>query len=76
MQGRRVYPGDEGHLRLAEGDYGWDADGLFQCRPPGADVGTLDGHTVTEHEDGTATVEPSIFGPRFHGWLRRGVWTS
>lgn len=38
-------------------------------------------HTVVEHEDGTITVSPSIDFSKttpgaFHGWLRRGVWTS
>jgi hypothetical protein len=33
-------------------------------------------HTVTEHEDGTITVEPSLVMPDgWHGWLRRGVFT-
>jgi hypothetical protein len=36
-------------------------------------------HTVTEHEDGTITVSPSILDERpgcgtYHGWLERGVW--
>lgn len=32
-------------------------------------------HTVTEHEDGTITVEPSlVFSNGWHGWLRRGVF--
>jgi hypothetical protein len=33
-------------------------------------------HTVTEHEDGTITVHPSIVTPTWHGWLDRGVWRS
>jgi hypothetical protein len=36
-------------------------------------------HTVTEHEDGTITVDPSVCfdGPGksgFHGFLKAGVW--
>lgn len=38
-------------------------------------------HSVTEHEDGTITVSPSIDlsqrDPTFwHGWLERGVFRS
>jgi hypothetical protein len=74
MIGRRVYPDAEGRLSLAEGDYGKDVRGLWHVRPPGAHAGELDGHQVTEHEDGTVTVAPSISGPDFHGYLERGVW--
>jgi hypothetical protein len=33
-------------------------------------------HTVTEFEDGTITVYPSIVTPSWHGWLENGVWRS
>ena len=38
-----------------------------------------DVHSVTEHDDGTITVSPSVDLSRFrpggwHGWLRRGVF--
>jgi len=33
-------------------------------------------HHVTEHEDGTITVSPSIITRTWHGWLKRGIWTS
>ena len=42
-------------------------------------------HTVTEHDDGTITVSPSIFchnggedgrQPCWHGFLEHGVWRS
>lgn len=39
--------------------------------------GCITTHTVTEHEDGTVTVSPSILDPApggWHGWLERGVW--
>ena len=75
VPGRRVYPNADGHLLLAEGDYGIDRDGLWLLRPPGSGAGALDGHTVEEHEDGTITVSPSLDGPGFHGYLRRGVWS-
>lgn len=40
------------------------------------------GHTVTEHDDGTITVSPSILstvedhGHDWHGYLERGVWRA
>ena len=93
MTGRRVYPSVDGELRLAEGDYGRDGRGHWYCWPPATPeecCGILDGHQVTEHEDGTITVSPSIFieytvgvlsgeaGPRtsWHGFLERGVWRA
>lgn len=42
----------------------------------GCVLGRLDrNHTVTEHDDGTITVEPSlVMNNGWHGWLRRGVF--
>ncbi len=84
MQGRRVYPREDGHLYLAEGDYGFDKNfGAWMCRAPGTHGGNLGNHQVTEHEDGTITVSPSILISDFdksgnpvtwHGYLERGVW--
>lgn len=78
MQGRRVYPNAEGHLGLAEGDYGLDPDAGWMVRPPGCHAGGINKHTVTEHEDGTITVSPSILlddgRVKWHGYLERGVW--
>lgn len=39
----------------------------------------LSRHDITEHEDGTITVSPSILwqhhsGRTWHGYLERGVW--
>ena len=34
MIGARIYPDAEGRLRLAEGDYGKGADGIWYARPP------------------------------------------
>lgn len=71
---------------LLPGEYGKDKDGLWYCVPPGKDpfafMGCLgDGarnHKVTEHEDGTITVSPSILiqshEGSWHGFLERGVW--
>lgn len=48
------------------------------CAPNGS-VGDLSGHEVTEHDDGTITVSPSILinqppDKQWHGYLERGVW--
>jgi hypothetical protein len=77
-QGRRKYPEEDGHLRLAEGEYGKHSNGTWLARPPGNHTGDLTNHTVTEHEDGTITVSPSILiddgQNKWHGFLERGVW--
>jgi hypothetical protein len=43
-------------------------------------MGDLSGHEVTEHEDGTISVSPSILindgRSEWHGYLRRGVWET
>lgn len=45
------------------------------CWPPGAPhMGSLTDHEITEHEDGTITVSPSIEGYDFHGHIERGIW--
>ena len=86
MTGRRVYPDAEGHLRLAEGDYGRETNGEWVGRPPGCHAGSFARHEVTEHEDGTITVSPSILLKEvepdgnhrevWHGYLERGVWRA
>ena len=64
---------------LQPGDY-WRASGVWYCRTPSGDMGSLRGHEVTEHEDGTITVSPSILvggGNMTELWpsyLERGVW--
>lgn len=56
------------------------AENLWHLYLPGGGVGNLAGHQVTEHDDGTITVSPSILitdnrpNWRRHGYLRRGVW--
>ena len=88
MKGRRIMPDDEGHLQLHEfqpGDYGRaTAEELqgrvassWMCCTPNGMLGNLSKHEVTEHEDGTITVSPSILvtGEKsWHGYLERGVW--
>jgi len=69
--GELLNPGVFGKLR-----------GHWLCCTPNGHFGNLDGHTVTEHEDKTITVHPSILvsksggGSLWHGWLKRGVWTE
>jgi len=49
-------------------------------RTPNGHLGDLGNHDVTEHEDGTITVSPSILvsnpqeGELYHGFLEHGVW--
>ena len=83
-QGRRVYCNEIGLKLEKPGDYG-TVNGHWKAWPPGilkrAGGAYLDSHTVTEHEDGTITVSPSILwdesmgtGDTWHGYLERGVW--
>lgn len=50
----------------------------FPDRGAGDLMGNLSNHTVTEHQDGTITVTPSILTwnrvERRHGFLTKGVW--
>ena len=88
MQGRKR-PDNFDWRESEPGDYGWQTWHLNEgerelfIRDPFGAVGriAISTHRVTEHEDGTVTVDPSI-APRdgaepgaFHGWLRQGVWT-
>lgn len=66
-------PGD--YMKLDNGNW-------LLCLPNGL-YGTVSPqvHTITEHEDGTITISPSILtrsvGARdkmWHGYLERGVW--
>ena len=63
VKGRRVYPNDQNELWLKPGDYGkHPRNGQWNARPPSeyVSMGSLEGHEVVEHEDGTITVSPSI----------------
>jgi len=83
-------PGDYGALDVGDGGKWW-----YACLPNwgegnpmahhGVGIGgTPGGHTVTEHEDGTITVSPSILWNQahmpsypetwWHGFLERGIW--
>lgn len=83
--GRRVHANADGELWLAPGDFGMDpGDGHWKARCPDPEVGMGDlcNHEVTEHEDGTITVAPSILitgyegdcKVQWHGYLERGIW--
>ena len=79
-QGRRVYQNKAGGKLWPDdphpGDYWRDEDtGVWMAYCPKGGIGALADHQVTEHEDGTITVSPSILMPgQWHGYLERGVW--
>ena len=74
----RRYIDEHDALYLNEGDYGKDASGTWYARPPGCHMGSLANHEVTEHDDGTITVSPSILITdgkfTWHGYLIKGEW--
>ncbi len=84
MQGTRRPDDTEGHFLLA-GDYSFQRDTFrrstdspyWLCCDPVGHLGDLRKHAVTEHEDGTITVSPSILikgRTTWHGYLERGIW--
>lgn len=62
------------------GAYGTPNGKDWFCTTPNGMLGNLSGHQVTEHEDGTITVSPSILtqsqheDKTWHGYLEKGVW--
>lgn len=76
--GRRL-PDIEYHL-LNVGNYARDPrePRHWFARCPNGLIANLSAHTVSEHEDGTISVTPSIEvtggGKRWHGFLERGIW--
>jgi hypothetical protein len=88
MKGRRIYPNSDGTFKLERGDYIFVHDRWFARVPDermnDMDLSDLSLHTITEHEDGTITVSPSIKHTGnnegwtkkivWHGFLERGVW--
>jgi hypothetical protein len=79
VRGRRVPDDTE---NFAPGDYG-RLGGRWMANAPGGHLGDLTNHEVTEHEDGTITVSPSILisarvegvdRELWHGFLERGIW--
>ncbi len=83
MNGKRREPDESGRVWPVEpGDY------FRRDTPRGAEwygmapnglMCNITGHQITEHEDKTITVSPSILvkggeGGEWHGYLERGVW--
>lgn len=63
---------------LHPGEYGLINGHWYGCTPNGL-LANLSRHTVTEHEDGTISVSPSILVEggqtnAWHGYLEHGVW--
>lgn len=80
LVGRRVFFREGFTTQFAEGDFGKDRDGVWWIRPPRCHLGRLEEHSITEHEDGSITVAPSILyeagipEKSWHGYLEHGVW--
>lgn len=79
--GRRVECDAQGWHKLEPGDYAKQPDGTYMSRVPEPcfHAGSLAGHDITEHEDGTITASPSIGHTEpnvgyWHGYLEHGVW--
>lgn len=75
MQGKRI--ADDSQM-LQPGEYA-KLNGIWHAATPAKHfVANLASHKVTEHEDGTISVEPSILVTNhhgsWHGFLERGVW--
>lgn len=85
LQGRRVYPDEDGEFSgMNPGEYGFAKDRWLMCLPTGI-IATVTNKIwkITEHEDGTITVHPSILttsredpGLNWHGFLVKGVFRS
>lgn len=79
LQGTRVNSGKLRDYFNTPGAYGKVGGSWLAMTPNGA-LGNLDGHDITEHEDGTITASPSILvhptpdSPGWHGYLEHGVW--
>jgi hypothetical protein len=84
QSGGRLPDGEHRYHEAPNGSFWRDETGEWRVKTPNGMGGTLalGVHTVTEHDDGTITVQPSILTqwpnaspPReWHGWLERGVW--
>lgn len=86
--GRRLCCEPFGHPSLScePGDYWESHEGWWYAITPNGLYANLKGHAVTEHEDKTISVTPSIrvrghdaAGLKdvlWHGYLERGVWRT
>lgn len=64
---------------MKPGDYFKHHEGLWFAMSPSGILGSIKTPTwsITEHEDGTITVSPSLWFDKpvgWHGYLERGVW--
>lgn len=80
MTGKRAA---EWNQTIEPGLYWRDLNGHWCGVTPNGLLAGLRNHTVTEHEDGTISVTPSILvkqpqgdgaAKTWHGYLARGVW--
>lgn len=83
MRGTRFYPADPGNIPIGHfraGDFYQDNHGDWHGVTPNGLHVWFKNHRVTEHEDGTITVSPSILantgegGVMWHGYLEKGFW--
>src|SRR4051812_24144420 len=79
MKGERLPDGSDWSRSVSWGAYWRGADGRWYAVTPNGLLAGLGLHRVTEHEDGTITVSPSIatrLPPDgfYHGYLERGEW--
>lgn len=82
LQGQRLIyvEGEEDFVwRIAStpGAYGSRNGKDWYGTTPTGLIGCLSKHQITEHDDGTITVSPSILvtgETTWHGYLERGVW--
>lgn len=77
-QGTRV---DKSPHKLEPGEYSYFfSEGCWYAATPDGKLANLKKHDVTEHDDGTITVSPSILCSggssegSWHGFLKEGVW--
>ena len=77
MRGQRVSPDARGRMVLDPGQYGRLA-GIWWISPPSGDervsASAVQAERVTEHEDGTISVQGLLRLPRWTGYLQRGEW--
>lgn len=68
-------PGNYGRVEVAPDEWEW------RGVAPNGMLANLNGHDVTEADDGTISVEPSILvsdgnGASWHGYLDEGAWRA
>ncbi len=80
MKGKRH---DIEPMDMEIGDYGY-FNGHWWVRAPNGDLCMVDAWTITEHEDTTITMSPSLLihepgdksKPKWHGFLNHGEWSE